>query len=116
MMMPEMETDNVPARAWLVLTTLDDPTEAEHLAGELVHRGLAACVHILPPGRSVYMWKGNIETDSEVTLLIKTSTEARDDLQAHLAEQHPYETPEIIAVPITHGLPDYLDWITQCTS
>ncbi|WP_083767882.1 divalent-cation tolerance protein CutA [Thioalkalivibrio sp. K90mix] len=115
-MMPEKEPDNTNVRAWLVLTTLDDPAEAENLAGELVQRGLAACVHILPAGRSIYVWKGNIETDSEVTLLIKTSVDARDDLQAHLTEHHPYETPEIIAVPITHGSPDYLNWITQCTS
>lgn len=114
--MPEKETDNVTVRAWLVLTTLDDASVAEDLAGDLVQRGLAACVHILPAGRSVYMWKGNIETDSEVTLLIKTSVEARDDLQAYLAEHHPYETPEIIAAPIAHGSSDYLDWITQCTS
>ncbi|WP_019571515.1 divalent-cation tolerance protein CutA [Thioalkalivibrio sp. ALMg3] len=104
------------ARAWLVITTLDDPDTAETLAGALVKQGLAACVHILPPGRSVYMWKGNIETDSEVTLLIKTSPARLNDLQTQLAEQHPYDTPEIIALPIERGLPDYLDWITQCTS
>ncbi|WP_019627891.1 divalent-cation tolerance protein CutA [Thioalkalivibrio sp. AKL10] len=104
------------ARAWLVITTLDDPDTADSLAGVLVKQGLAACVHILPPGRSVYMWKGNIETDSEVTLLIKTSPARLNDLQTQLAEQHPYDTPEIIALPIERGLPDYLDWITQCTS
>ncbi|WP_024327556.1 divalent-cation tolerance protein CutA [Thioalkalivibrio sp. AKL19] len=113
-----MNTANTPtsARAWLVITTLDDPSAADSLAGALVEQGLAACVHILPPGRSVYMWKGNIETDAEVTLLIKTSPARLDELQARLADQHPYETPEIIALPIEHGLPDYLDWITQCTS
>ena len=104
------------ARAWLVITTLDDPDTADSLAGALVKQDLAACVHILPPGRSVYMWKGNIETDSEVTLLIKTSPARLNDLQTQLAEQHPYDTPEIIALPIERGLPDYLDWITQCTS
>ncbi|MFO7953573.1 divalent-cation tolerance protein CutA [Thioalkalivibrio sp.] len=113
-----MSTANIPssARAWLVITTLDDPSAADSLAGVLVEQGLAACVHILPPGRSVYMWKGNIETDAEVTLLVKTSPARLDELQARLADQHPYETPEIIALPIEHGLPDYLDWITQCTS
>lgn len=104
------------ARAWLVITTLDDPAAADTLAGTLVEQGLAACVHILPPGRSVYLWKGNIEIDAEVTLLIKTSPARLDELQSRLADQHPYETPEIIALPIEHGLPDYLDWITQCTS
>ncbi|WP_018142178.1 MULTISPECIES: divalent-cation tolerance protein CutA [unclassified Thioalkalivibrio] len=104
------------ASAWLVITTLDEPAAADALAGTLVEQGLAACVHILPPGRSVYAWKGNIEIDSEVTLLIKTSPARLDELQTRLADQHPYETPEIIALPIEHGLPDYLDWITQCTS
>ena len=102
--------------AWLVMTTLDDPAVADRLAGMLVEQRLAACVHILPAGRSVYLWKGNIEIDTEVTLLIKTSAARRDELQARLAEQHPYETPEIIALPIAAGLPDYLDWITECTS
>lgn len=102
--------------AWLVITTLDDPQSAESLAGALVEQGLAACVHILPPGRSVYQWQGRIEVDSEVTLLLKTSTNRLDELQTKLADQHPYETPEIIALPIEAGLPDYLNWITQCTS
>lgn len=104
------------ARAWLVITTVDDPGTADSLAGAMVEQGLAACVHILPQGRSVYAWKGNIEIDSEVTLLIKTSVARVDELQKRLADEHPYETPEIIAVPIERGLPDYLDWITQCTS
>ncbi|WP_019625035.1 divalent-cation tolerance protein CutA [Thioalkalivibrio sp. ALJT] len=110
---------NIPesnARAWLVITTLDDSEAADTLAGALVERGLAACVHLLPAGRSVYMWKGNIEFDTEVTLLIKTSPARLDELQTWLADQHPYETPELIALPIERGLPDYLDWITQCTS
>lgn len=109
--------DHDPAPpAWLVITTLDDPAAADTLAGALVEQHLAACVHILPRGRSVYLWKGNIEIDTEVTLLIKTSAARRDELQARLAERHPYETPEIIALPIAAGLPDYLDWITECTS
>ncbi|WP_018871849.1 divalent-cation tolerance protein CutA [Thioalkalivibrio sp. ALJ16] len=110
------DTPVASARAWLVITTLDDPEAADALAGALVERGLAACVHVLPPGRSVYMWKGNIEFDTEVTLLIKTSPARLDELQDWLTDQHPYETPEIVALPIERGLPDYLNWITQCTS
>ncbi|MBS3799534.1 MAG: divalent-cation tolerance protein CutA [Thioalkalivibrio sp.] len=113
-----MSSENTASRvrAWLVMTTVDDPGTADTLAGTMVEQGLAACVHILPPGRSVYAWKGNIEIDSEVTLLIKTSVARVDELQKRLADSHPYETPEIIAVPVERGLPDYLDWITQCTT
>ena len=112
---PQSRPNRAPA-AWLVITTLDDPQAADTLAGALVEQGLAACVHVLPPGRSVYQWQGRIEVDSEVTLLIKTSANRLDELQANLADQHAYETPEIIALPIEAGLPDYLNWITQCTS
>ncbi len=105
--------DTAPA-AWLVITTLDDAGAAEQLAGRLVEAGHAACVHMLPPGRSVYQWQGRIEVDQEVTLLIKTSDEAWPELRTALHDQHPYDTPEIIALPIEDGLPDYLDWIREC--
>ncbi|PYG03224.1 MULTISPECIES: divalent-cation tolerance protein CutA [unclassified Thioalkalivibrio] len=108
-------SESDPAPAWLVITTLDDADAAERLAGHLVEAGRAACVHMLPPGRSIYQWQGRIEVDSEVTLLIKTSREAWPELRATLHDQHPYDTPEIIALPIEDGLPDYLNWIHECT-
>ncbi|AHE99417.1 divalent-cation tolerance protein CutA [Thioalkalivibrio paradoxus] len=99
----------------LVITTVDDGTLADDLAQELVEQRLAACVHILGAGRSVYRWQDDVEDAEEHTLLIKTSVSRYPALQDWLAERHPYETPELIALPITQGLPDYLDWIRQCT-
>ncbi|AGA32180.1 Periplasmic divalent cation tolerance protein cutA [Thioalkalivibrio nitratireducens DSM 14787] len=99
----------------LVITTVDDRTLADDLAQELVEQRLAACVHILGAGRSVYRWQEEVEDAEEHTLLIKTSAPSYDSLQDWLAQRHPYETPELIALPITQGLPDYLDWIRQCT-
>ncbi len=99
----------------LVITTVDHDSEAGRIANEMVEQQLAACVHILPMGTSVYLWQGQIEQARESTLLIKTSAARYPELQEWLLRRHPYDTPEIIALPITAGLPDYLDWIRQCT-
>jgi periplasmic divalent cation tolerance protein len=99
----------------LVITTVDDEELAGLLAGEAVEQRLAACVHILPAGRSVYLWQEQVEEAREYTLLIKTAATRYAVLEEWLVQRHPYDTPEIIALPITAGLPDYLDWIRQCT-
>lgn len=103
------------ADSLLVITTVDDEKLAGQFAGELVEQRLAACVHILPAGTSVYLWQGRIEQSREYTLLIKTTGQRYTALQEWLVRNHPYDTPEIIALPIIAGLPDYLDWIRQCT-
>ena len=103
------------AEALLVITTVDDGDVATELAREAVEQRLAACVHVLCPGRSVYLWEGQVEEAQEHTLLLKTSVERHDALESWLASRHPYETPEIITLPISSGLPDYIDWIEQCT-
>ena len=95
----------------LVLTNLPDAASAERIARLLVEQRLAACVNILAPCTSVYRWQDNIETATEVPLLIKTSLLRYPALQAALTEAHPYELPEIIAVPIHKGLPAYLSWV-----
>ncbi len=99
----------------LVLTNLPDQAAAEALAGELVETRLAACVNILAPCRSVYRWQGVTEMADEVPLLIKTSHERYAALEAAIRQHHPYELPEIIALPIVHGLPAYLDWVAAET-
>jgi periplasmic divalent cation tolerance protein len=99
----------------LVITTVDDEDLAGVLAIEAVEQRLAACVHILAAGRSVYLWQEQVEEAREHTLLIKTAAARYPLLQEWLLQRHPYDTPEIIALPITAGLPDYLDWIRQCT-
>jgi periplasmic divalent cation tolerance protein len=95
----------------LVLTNLPDRAAAERLAGLLIDQQLAACVNILAPCRSVYRWKGAVQHDEEHPMLIKTTAERYPALEQALRAAHPYELPEIIAVPIERGLPAYLAWV-----
>jgi periplasmic divalent cation tolerance protein len=99
----------------LVLTNLPDRAAAEKLADAIVAKNLAACVNILAPCRSVYRWKGAVQHDEEHPMLIKTTTERYAALESEMRAQHPYELPEIIAVPIERGLPAYLDWVAAET-
>ena len=100
----------------LVLTTLPDADTAGTLARGLVETGLAACVNILSPCRSVYRWQGAIQEDGEIPLFIKTTAELYPALETYLRQQHPYELPEILALDVAAGLPDYLRWVPQSTS
>jgi len=102
--------------ALLVLTNLPDRPAAEKLAEALVHERVAACVNILAPCASVYRWKGVVQHDEEHPLLIKTTREAYAALEVAIRARHPYELPEIVAVPIEHGLPAYLDWVAAETT
>ncbi|RLJ68089.1 divalent-cation tolerance protein CutA [Sulfurisoma sediminicola] len=100
----------------LVLTNLPDAAAARTLADHLVGEHLAACVNILAPCRSVYRWQGVVEEAEEVPLLIKTTAARYGELEAAIRARHPYELPEIVAVPIAHGLPAYLGWIAAATT
>jgi periplasmic divalent cation tolerance protein len=95
----------------LVLTNLPDRAAAERLADALIEKRVAACVNILAPCRSVYRWKGEVQREEEHPMLIKTAAERYAALEAAIRATHPYELPEIIAVPIERGLPAYLDWV-----
>lgn len=95
----------------LVVTNLPDRAAAESLARTLVERRLAACVNVLAPCRSTYRWEGKLQTDEEHPVLIKTTRERYAALEAALREGHPYDVPEIIAMPVERGLPAYLDWV-----
>ena len=99
----------------LVLTNLPERAAAERLAERLIGERLAACVNILAPCRSVYRWQGAVQRDEEHPMLIKTTAERYAALEKALRESHPYELPEIIAVPIDRGLPDYLRWVDEET-
>ena len=99
----------------LVFTNLPDRVSAESMAQFLVEGQLAACANIYTPCRSIYRWKGAVETTDEVPLLIKTTEARYPALEAAIRERHPYEIPEIIAVPIVAGLPDYLAWLAAET-
>lgn len=100
----------------LVLTNLPDAASAERIARLLVEQRLAACVNLLAPCTSVYRWNGAVETATEVPLLIKTTRARYAELQATLAEAHPYELPEIVAVPLEAGLSGYLAWVAAETT
>lgn len=110
-----METAQTRGQTLLILTNLPDQASAQAMAQSLVADRLAACVNILAPCRSVYRWQGRIEDAPEIPLLIKTTAARYAALEAAIRAGHPYELPEIIAVPIAHGLPEYLNWVASET-
>jgi len=99
----------------LVLTNLPDRAAAERLADALIGGRLAACVNILAPCRSVYRWKDAVQQDEEHPVLIKTTEARYAELEQAIRANHPYELPEIVAVPIERGLPAYLEWLAAET-
>lgn len=100
----------------LVLTNLPDAESAARLAARLIEERLAACVNVLAPCTSVYRWQGAVETATETPLLIKTPRSCYGKLEQAIRQAHPYELPEIIAVPVAAGLPAYLDWVAAETT
>jgi len=99
----------------LVMTNLPDADSAEALAAALVEARVAACVNILAPCRSVYRWQGKVEAAAEAPMLIKTTTDRYAALEAAIRARHPYELPEIVAIPVVRGLPEYLAWVADET-
>jgi periplasmic divalent cation tolerance protein len=97
--------------ALIVITNAPDRDVALKIARALIERRLAACVNILAECTSVYRWQGRLETAAEVPLLIKTRAAIYADVEAAIKSLHPYELPEIVAVPIVRGLPAYLEWV-----
>jgi len=100
----------------LIFCTCPDLAVAERLAKLLVSEKLAACVNMLPGLTSVYQWRGEIETANEYLLMIKSKTEQYQAIENSIKTHHPNELPEIIAVSINQGLPEYLQWINSCVS
>jgi periplasmic divalent cation tolerance protein len=105
----------MPTPLLLILCTAPDRETALKLSNSLVEQGLAACVNLTAPLTSVYQWQGQLEHSEETLLLIKTTRQHYKKVEAALRAQHPYELPEIIAVPVEQGLDDYLDWVERCT-
>ncbi len=99
----------------IVLCTCPDPATAERIAETVVGERLAACVNIVPGLTSIYRWDSQIQHDSELLLLVKTHQAVYPLLEARIRELHPYQIPEIIALPIQAGLAAYLDWIADHT-
>jgi len=97
----------------LALSTFPDQETAREISNELVTKKLAACANILPGVESIYRWKEEIESGNETLVLFKLSEDRQSAFQEQLRSLHPYEVPEIIFVPISSGLPEYLRWVTE---
>ena len=99
----------------VVFSTCPDAATAQRLAAGLVESRLAACVNIVPGLVSVYRWQNAVQQDSECLMIIKAAAARLDALTEWLQTHHPYELPEIVAVPVTAGLQSYLDWVSGQT-
>jgi len=97
----------------IIISSFGDKDSAKKAAKMLVEQQLAACVQLFPI-ESIYLWKDRITEDDEVVLLIKSKTERFEEITTFIKKIHSYEIPEIIQIPITDGLPQYLDWIDDC--
>lgn len=100
----------------VVLVTAPDAQVGARLARELVEARLAACVNLVSSVRSVYRWEGRVEDEAEVLLVIKTRAERFAALEARVRELHPYEVPEVLALPAAGGSRAYLDWVAAESS
>ena len=100
-----------PAEPIVVLTTCPDEAAAARIGRDLVESGLAACVSRVGPVHSIYRWQGAIQDEPEVLLVIKTVTTRYSELEMRLKSLHPYEVPEIVALPVVRGSAEYLAWL-----
>ena len=90
-------------------------SEAQKLASRIVEHRLAACVNLIPKVESFYRWEQKVQTSEESILMIKTTQAKLDQLVEFITAEHSYELPEIIALPVTEGLPEYVNWILEET-
>jgi len=97
----------------VILSTTDAPEMARQIAVAIVEAHEAACVNIVPAIRSIYRWKGKVQDEGECLLLIKSTSEKFEAVRSRIRQLHTYQTPEVIALPITAGDPDYLAWLNS---
>ncbi len=100
----------------VALTTLGNLAQARQFVRRLVDERLIACGTILPGATSVYRWRGQVTEEEEVVVLLKTAKGRWDALRTAVEAQHPYEVPELLALPVTAGLERYLDWLSSETT
>ena len=99
-----------------IFVTASSGQEAETIAKELVGSRLVACANIFPEIRSIFRWKGKVQKEQEVFLIMKSRTALFDRIEQRIRELHSYEVPEIVAIPIVKGSPPYLDWVGEETA
>ncbi len=97
----------------VVLSTAPDQETAAKLAAVVIERRLAACVNIVPGVRSLYWWEGALQDDAEVLMICKTDADRLDELSAVLTDEHPYDCPEVVALPVAGGSAGYLSWVIE---
>src|SRR4030095_1903905 len=97
----------------LALSTFPDAEIARRISNQLVSERFVACANILPCVESIYRWKGNIESGNETLVFFKVSEDRQSGFKDKLRSLHPYDVPEIIFVPVTSGLPEYLQWVSE---
>ena len=97
----------------VAFSTVARPEDAERIATALVERGLAACVNVVSGVTSIYRWKGEVQRDAELLLVIKTAAARFEELREALVALHPYEVPELVALPVEAGHPPYLAWLDE---
>ena len=102
----------MPDKILLALSTFPDAETARQVSDQLVSERFAACANILPSVESIYRWKDNIESGNETLVFFKLSEDRQSAFQDKLRSLHPYDVPEIIFVPVTDGLPEYLQWVS----
>lgn len=103
------------ARHVLILITAPNPEEGQKIADALIAEKLAACVNLVEKVTSIYWWQGKVERDAEALLIVKTKSSLVEALTARVKQLHSYTVPEVIALPIEWGNPDYLKWIDEVT-
>ena len=101
----------MPQQALVVITTLGSEADARALVTALVDQRLIACGTLLPAARSIYRWEGKVTEEPEVVVLLKTEAARWEALQASVERLHPYRVPELLALPVTHGLERYMQWL-----
>ena len=104
-----------PSKYIIALTTVPDEQRGQAIALDIVGRRLAACVNVLPPGRSFYWWEGKVTEERECILVIKTRAELFGALEKSLKALHPYKVPELVTLAIDQGSADYLEWLDKET-
>jgi periplasmic divalent cation tolerance protein len=103
----------MPDKILLALSTFPDRETAQRISNQLVTEKYVACANILPAVESIYRWKEKIESGNETLAFFKLSEDRQSTFQDKLRSLHPYEVPEIIFIPISNGLPEYLRWVTE---